>query len=185
MDFVRAGARFDAAAQARYKTIMTELAEVTTLFQQHILGDESNFTIDLGIDDLAGCPDFVVAGARQAAIERNKADGVYVITLSRSSVEPFLTFSDRRDLREQAWRAWTTRGELDPTRDCRPLALQILAKRVEQASMHGYENYAAYATADTMAKTPGDYHPFPSTSSTNPNSKFQSYPSSRGGDGIA
>ena len=73
LDFVRAGARFDAVAQARYKTIMTELAEVTTLFQQHILGDESSFTIDLSIDDLAGCPDFIVAGARQAAIERNKA----------------------------------------------------------------------------------------------------------------
>lgn len=104
--------------------------------------------------DLVGLPDFVTAAAKQAAAERSKPEGTYVITLSRSSVEPFLVFSDRRDLRETAWRAWTSRGELDPSRDCRQLALDILAKRAEQASMHGYKDYASYATADTMAKAP-------------------------------
>jgi peptidyl-dipeptidase Dcp len=137
LDFVRAGARFDAAAQARYKTIMTDLAGLTTKFSQHILGDESTFTIDLTEADLSGLPSFLVQAAKQAAVERSKPEGTYVITLSRSSVEPFLTFSDRRDLREKAWRAWTCRGELDPSRDCRQLAVEILAKRAEQASMHG------------------------------------------------
>ena len=156
LDFVRAGARFDAAAQARYKEIMTELAGLTTKFSQNILGDESSFTIDLSETDLAGLPSFLVQAAKQAAAERGKPEGTYVITLSRSSVEPFLTFSDRRDLRERAWRAWTSRGELDPSRDCRPLAVEILAKRAEQASMHGYR-------ASPQHPAPGTRHPAPGT----------------------
>lgn len=67
------------------------------------MADESEYTIDLSPNDLAGLPDFVVAAAKQAANERKKAENVYVVTLSRSSVVPFLTFSDRRDLRERAW----------------------------------------------------------------------------------
>ena len=76
-----------------------------------------------------------------------------VITLSRSHIVPFLTFSDRRDLREQAWRAWTTRGEHDGEHDNRPVAREILALRNEQARLHGYACYADYALADTMAGT--------------------------------
>jgi peptidyl-dipeptidase Dcp len=67
------------------------------------MADESDYTIDLSPNDLAGLPDFVIAAAKQTASERKKGDNVFVITLSRSSVVPFLTFSDRRDLREKAW----------------------------------------------------------------------------------
>ena len=64
----------------------------------------------LTADDLAGLPADLVAAARQAAVERNIPEGTYVITLSRSLVEPFITFSERRDLREKAWKLWTSRG---------------------------------------------------------------------------
>ena len=110
-DFVRAGARMDGAAQKRYAEVMQQLADLTTRFGQNVLADESGFQLVLRSDaDFAGLPEFVRAAARQAASERGMADAG-VITLSRSHIVPFLTFSERRDLREQAWRAWTTRGE--------------------------------------------------------------------------
>jgi peptidyl-dipeptidase Dcp len=101
--------------------------------------------------ELAGLPDFVRQSAQSAARERG-IDG-YVITLSRSLVQPFLTWSTRRDLRETAWRAWTSRGTT-PDRDNRPLAQEILGLRAEQARLLGYDNYAEYALADRMAAKP-------------------------------
>jgi peptidyl-dipeptidase Dcp len=150
-DFVRAGARLAPATQARYGEIMQRLAELTTRFGQNVLADESNYRLVLRDEaDLAGLPGFVRASARQAAHERG-IDAAGVITLSRSHIVPFLTFSDRRDLREQAWRAWTTRGEHDGEHDNRPVARAILALRHEQARLHGYACYADYVLADTMA----------------------------------
>lgn len=106
LDFVRAGAKFDEDAKVKYASIVEKLAELTTKFVQNVLGDESNFTIPLNADDdFLGLPDYLVDGAKQAAEERRES-GVTdkaVITLSRSLVEPFLTFSARRDLREKAW----------------------------------------------------------------------------------
>ncbi|GAX80240.1 hypothetical protein CEUSTIGMA_g7678.t1 [Chlamydomonas eustigma] len=155
LDFVRAGAKFDAAAQCRYSEIMEKLAELETVFTQNVLADEAAYTIVLKAEELAGCPSDLVAAARQAAVERNQGTEDYVITLSRSLVEPFLTFADRRDLRERAWRAWTKRGELDPSRDNRAIAKKILLLRAEQARMHGFNTFAAYQTDDTMARSPG------------------------------
>ena len=152
-DFVRAGARMDVDGQKRYAAVMQRLADLTTRFGQNVLADESGFQLVLkNDDDFAGLPDFVRAAARQAATERGLADAG-VITLSRSHIVPFLTFSERRDLRETAWRAWTTRGEHAGSSDNREVAAEILALRLEQARLHGYASYADYALADTMAGT--------------------------------
>ena len=152
LDFVRAGARLAPAERARYAELMQRLAELTTRFGQNVLADESEFQLVLENEaDLAGLPDFVRAAARQAAGERGLS-GVAVITLSRSHIVPFLTFSERRDLREKAWRAWTTRGEHPGESDNRGLAEQILQLRLEQARLHGYASYADFALSDTMAK---------------------------------
>ncbi len=152
-DFVRAGARLAPAAQVRYGQIMQRLAELTTRFGQNVLADEAAYRLVLRDEaDMAGLPDFVRASARQAAAERGMSEAG-VITLSRSHIVPFLTFSQRRDLREQAWRAWTTRGEHDGEHDNRPVAREILSLRNEQARLHGYAAFADYALADTMAKT--------------------------------
>ena len=153
LDFVRAGAKLGEAAQKRYAQVMQRLAELTTRFSQNVLADESAYRLVLRDErDLAGLPDFVRAAARQAAADRGVTDG-HVITLSRSHIVPFLTFSDRRDLREQAWRAWVSRGEHDGAHDNRPVAREILTLRREQARLHGYGSYADYALADTMAGT--------------------------------
>ncbi len=153
LDFERAGALLAPEAKRRYAQVNERLAALTTQFAQNVLADESGYRLDLnGEADLAGLPDFVRAAAREAAIERGvQADGV--ITLARSHLMPFLGFSERRDLREQAWRAWTQRGEHAGEHDNRPVAREILALRNEQARLHGHASYADYALADTMAGT--------------------------------
>lgn len=157
LDFVRAGAKFDKESQQIYSKIVEELAELTTKFSQNLLADESSITIPLTKDELDGLPEDVIAAAQLAAKEANKENKTaydYVITLSRSLVVPFLTLSTNRALREKAWRLWTRRGELDPARDNLAIAAQILRLRVKQAKMHGYETFANYANADTMAGSP-------------------------------
>ncbi|MEN3029206.1 M3 family metallopeptidase [Chromobacterium amazonense] len=154
-DFVRAGAKLQGPARQRYAEVVSKLAELTTAFGQNVLADESEYTLQLAENDLAGLPPFLLDAARAAA-EARKLPG-WAITLSRSSIVPFLTFSQRRDLREQAWRAWTGRGE-HPERDNRPLAKQILALRVEQAKLLGYASFADYAIANRMAGAPAAVH---------------------------
>jgi peptidyl-dipeptidase Dcp len=151
VDFVRAGAKLEGAAQKRYAAIMSRLAELTTAFGQNVLADESSFQLVLrSDDDAAGLPDFVRAATKQAALDRG-IEGGLLVTLSRSHVVPFLTFSERRDLREQAWRAWTSRGEHEGPHDNRPVAQEILTLRNEQARLHGFASYADFALTDTMA----------------------------------
>ena len=152
LDAVRAGARFGAEAQARYSLTMQQLATLTTRFAQNVLADEAAFQMVLDSEaELAGLPAFVRAAARQAAAERGFGDGVHVITLNRSLIVPFLTFSERRDLREAAWRAWVGRGESGGETDNRALAREILQRRQEQARAHGHDCYADFALVDTMA----------------------------------
>jgi len=153
LDFVRAGAKLAPPEQARHAAIMQRLAELTTRFGQNVLADETEFRLLLKDEaDLAGLPAFVRDAAREAARERGIAEGA-VITLSRSHIVPFLTFSERRDLREAAWRAWTSRGEHDGASDNRGVAAQILRLRLEQAQLHGYSSYADFALSDTMARS--------------------------------
>jgi peptidyl-dipeptidase Dcp len=150
LDFVRAGARLAPVQQQRYAELMQSLAQLMTTFAQNVLHDESSWHLPLqGEADLAGLPDFVRASARQAAVERDLPG--HVITLARSLVVPFLTFSQRRDLRERAWRAWTGRGEHAGEHDNREVARQILRLRNEQARLHGHKSFADYALTDTMA----------------------------------
>jgi peptidyl-dipeptidase Dcp len=151
VDFVRAGARLGPDKQPRYAQIMERLAQLTTRFAQNVLADEAGFQLELSEADLDGLPPFVRAAAAQAAAERGLPAGTHVVTLSRSLIVPFLTFSARRDLRERAWRAWVSRGEHDGETDNREVAREILRLRQEQAWLHGYASYAEYALADTMA----------------------------------
>jgi peptidyl-dipeptidase Dcp len=152
MGLVRAGAALDEAARTRLTEISTRLATLHTAFGQNVLADENAWQMVLAESDLAGLPDFARAAAREAAKERG-VEG-YVFTLSRSSVEPFLQFSERRDLREKAWRAWVARGALDPARDNAALVREILALRAERARLLGAADFAEYRLVDTMAKTP-------------------------------
>ena len=157
LEMERAGARLAPAQQARLAAILEELSTLMTTFSQNVLADEAEHTLKLSLADLEGCPDDLIAAARAAALERGAAvedSDAHVVTLSRSFMEPFLTYSTRRDLRERAWRAWTRRGELTPERDNKELIKTILNLRAEQASLHGFPNFAAFQLDDTMARTP-------------------------------
>ena len=154
MDFKRAGAAFSEAQQQEYGQILVELSTLETQFQQNVMKDEEFSFIVLDQADLVGLPASLVESAREAAVERNCAADEYVITLSRSLVEPFLTYSERRDLREKAFHLWTRRGELDSSRNNKEIAENILALRLKQAKLHNYETFAHYQLADTMAAVP-------------------------------
>jgi len=152
--FVRAGARLGPEAKVRLKQIGARLSELSTAFAQNVLADEKAFQLILeGEDDLKGLPDFVRQAAAKTANDRN-SPGKYVITLSRASIEPFLEFSERRDLREKVYKAYVTRGERAGSWDNRPLIQEILALRGELAALLGYETYAQFQISDAMAKTP-------------------------------
>jgi peptidyl-dipeptidase Dcp len=150
----RAGAALDPVAKARLAEINERLATLGTTFGQNVLADEQGYTLVLeGEDDLAGLPDFVRAAARAAAAERGLA-GKHVITISRSSVEPFLQFSARRDLREKIFRAWVARGDGGGATDNKAIIAEMVKLRAERARLLGYETFAHYRLDDAMAKTP-------------------------------
>jgi peptidyl-dipeptidase Dcp len=152
--FVRAGARLAPEAKTRLAAITERLASLGTRFSQNVLADEKSYALVLdGEDDLAGLPDFVREAAAEAATERGHP-GKHVVTLSRSSIEPFLTFSTRRDLREQAFKAWAARGDNEDATDNKAIIAEMVALRSERARLLGYETFSDFKLADTMAKTP-------------------------------
>jgi peptidyl-dipeptidase Dcp len=151
--FVRSGAALEKKAQDRLAAINERLASVGTQFGQNVLSDEKSFVMVLEESDLAGLPDFARAAAQAAAEERGHS-GKYVITLARSSVETFLQFSARRDLREKAFQAWIARGENGGATDNRGLIAEMVALRAERARLLGFANFADYRLDDQMAKTP-------------------------------
>jgi peptidyl-dipeptidase Dcp len=154
LKFVRAGAALDAGAKARLADINARLATLGTIFSQNVLADEQGYALVLdGEDDLGGLPDFVRAAAGAAAEERGLA-GKHVITISRSSVEPFLQFSARRDLREKVFRAWIARGDGGGPNDNKAVIAEMVTLRAERARLLGYASFAHYRLDDTMAKTP-------------------------------
>ncbi|MGX5667077.1 M3 family metallopeptidase [Rhizobium daejeonense] len=152
--FVKSGAKLEKAKQERLAAINEKLAGLGARFGQNVLSDEKSWVLPLdGDDDLAGIPDFLKDAMAAAAQARGKGEA-YVVTLSRSIIEPFLTFSTRRDLREQAFNAWISRGINGGETDNREIVKETLALRSEKAGLLGYKDFASYKLDDTMAKTP-------------------------------
>jgi peptidyl-dipeptidase Dcp len=151
--FRRAGAGLAPDVKARLAEIGEKLATLGTQFGQNVLADEKAFTLELEAGDLAGLPDWLIAAAAEAAKERD-LPGKFVITLSRSSIEPFLQMSQRRDLREKAFAAWIARGANGGATDNLAVAAEMVRLRGERAGLLGYETFAHFRVADTMAKTP-------------------------------
>jgi peptidyl-dipeptidase Dcp len=152
--FRRAGAGLNAPDKARVAAIGERLASLGTAFSQNVLADEQSYALVLETeDDLAGLSAAQVTAAKEAAQERGHA-GKYAITLARSSVEPFLTSSTRRDLREKAYLAWIARGDGGGATDNKAIIAETVLLRAERARLLGYSNFARYRLDDSMAKTP-------------------------------
>ncbi len=152
--FVRSGAKLNGEDQKRLAAINEQLASGGAAFGQNVLADERQCALVLdGGPELDGLPDWLTGAMANAAVERGYA-GKYAVTLSRSIMEPFLTFSTHRDLREKAFAAWTRRGGNDGVHDNRPVVAETLRLRAEKAKLLGYESFAAFKLDDTMAKKP-------------------------------
>jgi peptidyl-dipeptidase Dcp len=152
--FVRAGARLDAAAKKRVAAINERLATLYTAFSQNLLAEEGEQKLVLAREsDLAGLPPSYRAAAADAATAAG-LKGQWVVLNTRSSVEPFLTNSTRRDLRQQAFRMFTSRGDHGDARDNKKLISEMVALRGERARLLGYPTFAHWNTEDSMARTP-------------------------------
>jgi peptidyl-dipeptidase Dcp len=153
-NFVRAGARLSPEAKKRLSEINQQLAGLYTKFSQNVLAEETDqFIVLKSEDELAGLPQSL-RDAAAAAAESKKQPGTWVIMNTRSSIDPFLTYSDRRDLREKAWRMFVNRGDNGGEHDNNAIITEILQLRAERAKLLGYPTHAHWRLENSMAKTP-------------------------------
>ena len=153
-NFVRAGAQLDADAKQRLSAINQRLATLYTNFSQNILAEENDQALILSSEaDLAGLPESLREGAAAAADSRGQ-QGKWAILNTRSSVEPFLTYSSRRDLRQKVWRTFVGRGDNGGLHDNNRIIAEILALRAERAKLLGYATHAHWRLENSMARTP-------------------------------
>ena len=151
--FARNGATLTGEAKARYAAINERLAELHTAFANNVLADEEGYVTYLTEDQLGGLPESFVRAAAAAAAERGR-EGEYAITNTRSSMDPFLTFSDERALREKVWRTYYSRGDNADEHDNNAIIAEILELRDERVGLLGYDTYADWRLENRMAKTP-------------------------------
>ncbi|MGB7202869.1 MAG: M3 family metallopeptidase [Pyrinomonadaceae bacterium] len=152
--FVRSGAKLDAAKKSRLSEINQSLAKLFTRFSQNLLGDETQkFLLIENEESLAGLPQSLRDAAAAAATAK-KLPGKWIIRNTRSSVDPFLTYSDNRQLREKAWRMFINRGDNGDERDTNSTITDILKLRAERAKLLGFPTHAHWRLENTMAKTP-------------------------------
>jgi peptidyl-dipeptidase Dcp len=150
--FVRAGAALTGTEDTRMGEIKARLAVLGTQFTQNLLADERDWFMELTEDDLDGLPDFAINAMRAAGVEKGASGPV--VTTGRSIITPFLQFSTRRDLRQKAYQAFTSRGANGNDNDNRAIAAEILKLREERAQLLGYADFASYKLETEMAKTP-------------------------------
>ncbi len=150
--FVQGGARLSSAQQAELGRINQDLAVAFSDFSTKVLADENTWVV-LGKDDLAGLPADLVAASRAAAALRNLPDA-WVVVNTRSSVDPFLATSTRRDLREKVWKAFKDRGDTGGANDTNALIGTIVGMRQARATLLGFPTHAHWRMVNTMAVDP-------------------------------
>jgi peptidyl-dipeptidase Dcp len=153
-NFVRAGAKLDAASKKRLSEINQSLAANFTKFSQHLLSDENDLFIEITSEqDLAGLPS-TLRDAFAGIAESKGKKGSWMITNTRSSVEPFLTYSANRGLREKVWRMFVNRGDNGDKNDNNAIITEILKLRAERAKLLGFKTHAHWRLQPAMAGTP-------------------------------
>jgi peptidyl-dipeptidase Dcp len=152
-DSVRSGANLTPEAREQLAKINERISSLTTTFGQNMLNDSRSFKMVLEEKDLDGFSQSMREAAAAKA-ETQGLSGKYLITLQRSSVEPFLQFSKRRDLREQAFNGWAKRGDNDNEFDNKNIIKEIVKLRSERAKLLGYKHHSDYVLSNTMASSP-------------------------------
>ena len=151
--FASNGATLEGEAKERYKAINQELAQLHTQFANNVLNDEEQYITYITSEQLSGLSESYINAAAKTATD-NGRDGEYAITNTRSSMSPFLTFSDERDLRQKVWETYYSRGDNGDEFDNNAIIANILALRHERVQLLGYPNYATWRLENRMAKTP-------------------------------
>ena len=149
------GAELTGEKRDRYAAINKELAELQTKFSNNLLADEEGWVTYLTPDQIGGLPASYVASAKAAADELGKP-GMYAVTNTRSSMDPFLTYSTERALREKVWRNYYSRGDNGDAHDNNAVITQILKLRNERVHLLGYNTYADWQLQDNMAPSPAE-----------------------------
>ena len=158
--FIRSGALLEGLDKDRYADINQEISKLSVQFSQNLLAETNNFEIILSRDDLKGLPEDIVNLAKEEADNKFKKTSdkkyvnKYIFTPHRSSMYPFLTYSERRDLREKLYTGYIMRGDNDNEYDNKNITSKIASLRVEKANILGFETHAHYVLDNTMAKTP-------------------------------
>ncbi|MCL8008897.1 M3 family metallopeptidase [Gelidibacter japonicus] len=147
------GANLDAEKKKRYAEINKELSSLYTKFSNNVLHDEENYVTYLNEDQLGGLSESFIKSAAKIASDKGQ-EGKYAITNTRSSIDPFLTYSTERELRKQVWSNYYSRGDNGDEFDNKDLIAKILQLRKERVGLMGYDNYAEWRLQDRMAKTP-------------------------------
>jgi peptidyl-dipeptidase Dcp len=151
--FAMRGAALDEDKKARYAAIDKELSTLYNTFSDNVLHDEENYVTFLDENQLGGLSEGFIKSA--AAIAKSKGqDSKYAITNTRSSMDPFLTYSSERELRKQVWTNYYSRGDNDDEYDNKSLIAEILKLRRERVELLGHKNYAEWRLQDRMAKNP-------------------------------
>lgn len=157
-EMVRKGARLNNDDKARLSQINKRLASLFTSFSQNVLNDEQSYVTWIDKEtNLAGLPQSVINAMANAAKDRGKEGdnkGNWAITNTRSSMDPFLTYSNVRPLREKVWRNYYNRGDNGDSHDNNSIIAEILKLRAVRAKMLGYKTHAHWRMEPTMAKTP-------------------------------
>ena len=151
--FAMRGAAIDAKKKERYAAIDKELSVLYNKFSDNVLHDEENYVTYLNKDQLGGLSDGFIKSAAAIAKEKGQ-EGKYAITNTRSSMDPFLTYSTERDLRKQVWTNYYSRGDNNDEYDNKEIIAEILKLRRERVELLGHKNYAEWRLQDRMAKTP-------------------------------
>ncbi|WP_289021189.1 M3 family metallopeptidase [uncultured Salegentibacter sp.] len=152
-EFAMEGANLNKEDKARYAEINKELSELYTKFSNNVLAEEENYIVYLTEDQLSGLPESYIKAAASTA-EANGESGKYAVTNTRSSMDPFLTYSDERELREQVWRNYYSRGDNNDEFDNNEVIKKILKLRDERVELLGYDNFAQWRLQNRMAKNP-------------------------------
>lgn len=152
-DFVREGAKLNPAQKQQLGQINQELAVLFTDFGNKVLADENSWVVLETRDDLAGLPESLLA-TYKAAADEHELEGKWAVVNTRSSVDPFLTASSRRDLREKVWKAFKNRGDNGGANDTNATIAKIVKLRADRAKLLGYASHAHWRMSDTMALEP-------------------------------
>ena len=151
--FARNGATLNTADKKRYADINLRLAQLQTKFGNNILADEEGYVLYLDKSQLDGLPESIISVAAAAAEARDH-QGQYAITNTRSSMDPFLTYSTERELRKTVWNSYYSSGDNGDQYDNNGIIAEILQLRHERVGLLGYKNYASWRLEDRMAKSP-------------------------------